>query len=296
MGSFPFFLKEAVAALRRNAAPSMAAVVTIAVTVLLVGVLIPVVFFARDKTSDVRDQLGLEVFLTTNASRDDIASIKQKLTSTPHIEDISFVSRKAAIESVPEEFTDSLGQKNPLPASFFVKPDDPDNIEAILSLLSPVGAAGVPIPFSKAVDEISAARDASTKIRDVTSGLQTWLIVIVVMLTLTSLLLVGNTIRLSIYARRRDIEVMRLVGATGWFIRWPFVIEGVLVGLFGAMIASFFLWLGWITVAKPSAENFSFLSDFSAPSFQLEMLELIVGSIAVAALGSGVTLRRFLRV
>ena len=109
-------------------------------------------------------------------------------------------------------------------------------------------------------------------------------------------MLVGNTIRLSIYARRREVEVMRLVGATNWFIRWPFIIEGVIVGLAGAVVAVAILWLGKVTVVDPLSDNFELVDSFSTMGFLPLVIILVASAMLVSALGSGITLRRFLRV
>ncbi len=122
------------------------------------------------------------------------------------------------------------------------------------------------------------------------------LLVIAVLLLVASLLLVANTIRLSIYARRREVEVMRLVGATNWFIRWPFMIEGMIVGLTGAVIAVGILVLGKVTIVDPLAESFNLIDNFSSVSFLPLVAMLIASAVVVSAIGSGVTLRRFLRV
>ena len=122
------------------------------------------------------------------------------------------------------------------------------------------------------------------------------LAVIAVLLAIASLFLVGNTIRLSIYARRREVEVMQLVGATDWFIRWPFVIEGLVVGLFGAGIAVGILFLGKVTIVDPLSDNFALVENLNTIAFGPLIAALVVGAMAVAALGSGVTLRRFLRI
>jgi cell division transport system permease protein len=114
-------------------------------------------------------------------------------------------------------------------------------------------------------------------------------------LVAASLMLVGNTIRLSIYARRREVEVMRLVGATRWFIRWPFMIEGVVVGFVGGLAAILILWLGKATVVDPLSDTALF-SALQTMSFPVLVAILFSSAIVVSAIGSGVTLRRFLRV
>ena len=129
-----------------------------------------------------------------------------------------------------------------------------------------------------------------------TGAVKILLAVIAVLLAVASLFLVGNTIRLSIYARRREVEVMQLVGATDWFIRWPFVIEGMVVGLFGALIAVGILFLGKVTIVDPLSDNFALVENLNTISFGPLIAALVMGAMVVAALGSGVTLRRFLRI
>src|SRR5581483_10103322 len=104
-----------------------------------------------------------------------------------------------------------------------------------------------------------------------------------------------NTIRLSIYARRREVEVMRLVGGTNWFIRWPFIIEGVLVGVAGAGMAVGLLYVGKVTIADPLSE-FKLIHNFSTVSFVPLVVGLVAAAVGISALGSGIVLRRFLRV
>jgi cell division transport system permease protein len=120
--------------------------------------------------------------------------------------------------------------------------------------------------------------------------------VITALLVLASLMLVGNTIRLSIYTRRREVEVMRLVGATRWFIRWPFMIEGVVVGFAGGLLAILILWLGKITVVDPLSGDFKLLAAQDNIGFPLLVGILFAASILVSTVGSGITLRRFLKV
>ena len=163
------------------------------------------------------------------------------------------------------------------------------------SALSPPDATGKPQPISAAIDDIVTG-EQTQQIREVTSAVKILLAVIAILLAVASLFLVGNTIRLSIYARRREVEVMQLVGATDWFIRWPFVIEGLVVGLFGASIAVGILFLGKVTIVDPLSDNFALVENLNTISFGPLIAALVIGAMVVAALGSGVTLRRFLRI
>jgi len=302
MGRVAFFISEAFRALKRQAAPSLAAIVTIVVTTLLLGVLIPVLRASEGTAGDVRDQIGLNVFLNNDASEAEIAKVREQILGVDHVTRAEFISKSEAIKilegRVEGDLEQSIGElkSNPLPPSFKVDIDDPDNLEAVSSALQPAGPNGKPQPISPAIDEVNDQRQDARDIRQVTGAVKIVLLVIAVLLLVASLLLVANTIRLSIYARRREVEVMRLVGATNWFIRWPFMIEGMIVGLAGAVIAVGILVLGKVTIVDPLAADFNLIDNFSSVSFVPLVVMLIASAVVVSALGSGVTLRRFLRV
>jgi cell division transport system permease protein len=300
MGRLTFFLGEAYRALRRNAAPSTAAIVTIAITVLLVGVLVPVLDASGSKTEDVRDQISLKVFLFKQSEQREIKSLEREITAIPQVAGVEFISSKQALKILEEDLNEknilaALNNRNPLPPSFNVRLDDADDLEAVQAALSPSDPSGSPQPISAAIEEIVIA-EQTDQIRQVTSAVKILLAVIAGLLGVASLFLVANTIRLSIYARRREVEVMRLVGATNWFIRWPFVIEGLVVGIAGAMIAVGILFLGKVTIVDPLSDKFALVENLNTIAFGQLIMILIGSAMAVAALGSGVTLRRFLRI
>jgi cell division transport system permease protein len=302
MSRIGFFISEAFRALRRSAAPSIAAIVTIVVTTLLLGVLIPVLRASESKTNDVREQIGLRVFLYPDATKPEIDKLQGQLEGVQHVESADFISKKEAVKilegRVEGDLQSSISELhgNPLPPSFDITLDDADNLEAVRNDIEPAGNSGKGEPISPVIEDVNDARQESNQIRDVTGAVKIILIVIAVLLLAASLLLVANTIRLSIYARRREVEVMRLVGATNWFIRWPFMIEGVVVGLAGAGIAVAILLLGKLTIVDPLADNFALVDNFSTIGFAPLVLGLIAAAVVVSALGSGITLRRFLRI
>jgi cell division transport system permease protein len=307
MGRVFFFISEGLRALRRSAAPSLAAIVTVTVTALLLGVLIPVLQTTGGKTEEVRDQVGLRIFLTTETpyAPQQVNELETTLQGIPHVKEVEFVSKDEGLELLGErlesenkaDLTEQLpGAHNPLPDSFNVKPDDLDNLPAVQSAITPPGADGTPTPISPIIDEVNDSRDEADSIRSVTGAVKWFLVVIGVLLLAASLLLVGNTIRLSIYARRREVEVMRLVGATNWFIRWPFMVEGLACGLIGGAIAVGILFLGKATVVDPLAESINLISTDSTIAFGKLAFLLLLVAMGVSAIGSGLTLRRFLRI
>jgi cell division transport system permease protein len=303
VGRILFFIAEAFRALRRSAAPSLAAIVTVVLTTLLLGVFIPVIKASSTTNENVRSQLALRVFLAPDAGEHQAKALERKIDRIPHVDRTQYVSKTKGLNILREEVGNGplrrgLGQLTgkPLPPSINIFPDDPDNLSSINSALTPPGPNGKPKPISPAIDSISSSQQLANKIRTVTNTVKIILTVIAALLLVASLMLVANTIRLSIYARRREVEVMRLVGATNWFIRWPFVIEGLIVGLSGAGVAVGMLWLGKATIIDPLAQNFQLIDNFSTVGFASLVEVLIAAAVVVSAVGSGITLRRFLRV
>ena len=296
-----FFLREALRALRRNAAPSLAAFATILITALVLGVFIPVVRAATAKTNEVSNKIELEVFINEDASRAEVTELGNMISDIRHVESIDYISKAEALRILRKR----LGNKssitqdlpgNPLPRSFRIKLDDPQNVDLVKSGLQPTGTSGEKRYISPAIQDIKDRKDETQKILSATSTIKILLASLAGLLVLASVLLVANTIRLSIFARRREVEVMRLVGATNWFIRWPFVIEGLLVGFLAGLVAVVLLWVAKVTVVDPWSDRFALIAAPDTIKFSVLVVVLLAAATAVSALGSGITMRRFLRV
>jgi len=302
MGQFGFFSREAFRTLARNGAPSVAAIVTTGITILVLGVLLPLFFFTQKTSQGVRDQLSIKAFLYDDATHGEITALQSKIEGLPGVKSAQFVSKAAAANIIRDRLKDPNILKelnsNPLPASFTILPTDAAHLENIRQELTPINGAGKPKAISPIISEVKDSREQAGKIEQVTSKLKIVLILLTALLCLASLLLIANTIRLSIYARRREVEVMRLVGATRWFIRWPFMIEGVIVGCLGGLAAILLLWLGKLIVVDPLANTFTFVKAQTNTelAFPLLIVLLFITAMVVSAIGSGVTLRRFLKV
>ena len=295
-----FFIEEGLRALRRSAAPSVAALVTIVVTVLLLGVLIPVLQTTSGKATEVREKIEVKVFLFDDATKSETAALQERIERVRNVASVEFVSKDQALKILRERLKDkSILEElnsNPLPASFNVKLSNPDQADSVRSALQPPNAGGKPTPISPIIEEVKDSREEANKILAVTGAVKVILLVITLLLVVASLGLVANTIRLSIYARRREVEVMRLVGATNWFIRWPFMIEGLIVGFLGGIAAVMVLWLGKVTIVDPLSDRFALVAAQNTMDFLPLVAILIAAAMVVSAIGSGITLRRFLQV
>jgi cell division transport system permease protein len=293
-----FFLKEAFRALSRNAAPSLAALVTIVLTALVLGVFIPVVQATTGTANDVRERVVVDVFLKEGSTDAQRTEVRKALLATPNVRGVDFVSKEEALRHQSKRNKDAfeLLGSNPLPVVFRVTPTDPDGVNAIVDRVAPRGAGGERTPRLAGVDEVRNREHDTDKILKATGLVKMLTASLAILFTFASVALVANTIRLSLYARRREIEVMKLVGATNWFIRWPFVIEGVIVGLMGGLVAVLLLTIAKETFIDPLEERFALLAAPDTIDFPLLIALLMVACVAVSAAGSGITLRRFLRV
>ena len=294
-----FFMREALRALKRNAMPSFAAMATVLVTILVLGVFIPIVQATTGAANEVRGRLLLDVYLKSDASPADIERVRQRLAQkTTHVKRVEYVSKADAYKEErkrnPEAY--QLLGSNPLPDTFRVTPDKASNINALRDVIDPVAVGGGRRPIDAAIDQVKNRRDETSKILSATRVVKLTTALLAILLVTASILLISNTIRLSLFARRREVEVMKLVGATDWFIRWPFVIEGVIVGALGGVLAILLLGIGKVALIDPLASDFALIASPSTINFGLLVVVLLVASVAVSAAGSGLSLRRFLRV
>jgi cell division transport system permease protein len=288
-----FFVREATRAMRRNAAPTFAALATVLVTTLVVGVFIPAVEVTNDAANTVRGRLIVDVYMRGTATSSDEARVRREIVGVQHVKSVQFESKNQAYaqQSKQNPAAYQLLGTNPLPDTFHVFPDNPANVLAIHAALTRAGG-----PIDPAIETVSNKKGYTKKALELTSAVKWGGLAFAALLTIASILLIGNTIRLSLYARRREVEVMKLVGATDWFIRWPFVIEGVIVGLAGGVLAIVVLGLTKVALLDPLFSGWSLVSQIRTIPFPALIAVMLAASMAVSALGSGLSLRRFLRV
>jgi cell division transport system permease protein len=290
---FAFFLREALRGLRRSSAPALAALLTVLLTALVLGVFIPIVQATTGTANEVRGRVVLDVYLKDGTTSTDRSELQRTLEGTTNVKSVEYISKSEALAELSRKVNDTpekleLLGTNPLPDLFRVTPDDPDRLSVIESAL-----AGQRLD---AVDEVRNREGETDKILSATGLVKALAAGLAALLVFASIALVANTIRLSIFARRREVEVMKLVGATNWFIRWPFVIEGVIVGFLGGVLAVLLLALAKTTFIDPLSDRFALLAAPDTIDFPLLVVVLLLACVAVSAIGSGITLRRFLRV
>jgi cell division transport system permease protein len=284
---------ESIRSLGANLSTTLAAAVTVLIGMFLLGLFIAVWSWAHSYDKQLKNQLVVRVYFCTkdtcptagDATKAQENAVAARLANDPRIKRVEPVSKEPdAVKVLPT---------NPFPDALKIYPTRGELTPTIGQELRSAGFAGVP----PGEDGVTWGGELTKRVLHVTRVLEGFFVAAAVLLIIASTLLIANTIRLSIFARRREIEVMKLVGATNWFVRGPFMLEGLLCGLAGAVGAIFLLILGK-EVILPTLLNgpLHSNSDVKALAFELNALALIGVGLLLGAAGSGVTIRRFLRV
>ncbi len=294
-----FFLAEAVRSIRANAAVSIAATVTVLIAVFILGAFIPSFLYVQSAVDSQKSRIDVRVYIADSAKVAQVNQLQAAITDLEAqglIKESTYINKDQALAELRSrlkdpDITDLVGS-NPLPANFRLKPTDVEQAPEIVAALQ----------SQPAVDQeegISYGKETADKLLSVARFIQWAGLGLITILLVASILLIGNTIRLSIFARRREVEVMKLVGATNWFIRWPFVIEGIVCGLLGAVLSVALLWavkVGVVDQWIEGADSDLTRDEATTIGFPALGLILIAAGAVVGALGSGITLRRFLKV
>ena len=287
------FFSEAFRSIGANLSTTVAATMTVLIGMFLLGLFIALFSWVNSWTDHVRKDVIVKVYFeqSPQATEAQINAVGAKINTFPETKNVNFVSKEEALKIMQTKYptlTDGL-VGNPLPDAFEVTPDDADQVSALANRLD---------PLPPGVEKVDYAQKKTERILSVTNVIKYIFLLGSVILMIASTILIANTIRLSIFSRRREVEVMKLVGASNWFVRGPFMLEGVICGLLGAVAAIVLLVLAK-EIALPVIEGHSSTfseDDVQALSFPLTALILIGVALAVGAAGSAITIRRFLRV
>jgi len=287
------FITDAFKSLRRNITISVASILTVMATLFVLGAFVMILLNVKVGITDVESQVEANVFLNDNIKIEDQKNILSKLNSIPEVINISFQTKQQALNnwkkqlgSKNKELLSGMEQNNPLPNSYIVKVKSPENITKVENSLK--GVSGI--------YEISDGRDIVNKISAVTKTVKWVGGVLFVILIGVSLFLISNTIKLTVYARRREIGIMKYIGATDWFIRWPFIIEGMVIGFFGAVAADVVIYNLYVFAFNRASTFVSTMMSLVSPMYFVTNLSwaFILGGIFIGALGSILSIRKLL--
>ena len=284
-------ISEAWRSLGANVSTTFAAMMTVLVGMFLLGLFIALGSWVISWSDHVKSELQIKVYFVDDVTPKQVNAVGTYLRTDARIGEYHYVSRadalKYAKKHYPKELTANLAS-NPFPASFQVTPLQADDLKQI--------SADIRTQKFVGVETVKDGQKLSKRILSVARVIELVFLIAVLVLLGASVLLIANTIRLSIFSRRREIEVMKLVGATNWFVRGPFMLEGLLCGLGGAFLAVVLLVLGKEAVLPAIIPSDYTSPDVQAWSFPMIALVLMGIGLGVGALGSGMTLRRFLKV
>jgi cell division transport system permease protein len=293
MSRFKLVVSEAFRSIGSNLSTSFAATMTVLIGMFLLGLLIALGSWVVSWSDHVKDQLQVKVFFVESVKPKQINAVGGylgTLETDGKIKDYQFVSRADALHRMQKKYPELTADlpSNPLPDSFEITPKHAEEVKQVSAAIRGQKFAGV--------DRVKDGQQTSKRILQVARVIEVVFLVAVVVLLAASVLLIANTIRLSIFSRRREIEVMKLVGATNWFVRGPFMVEGLLCGLVGAFAAVVLLLIGKEAALPAILGHIDSSNDVRALGFTVTALILLGVGLVVGAVGSGLTLRRYLKV
>ncbi|MHC9532320.1 permease-like cell division protein FtsX [Dellaglioa sp. BT-FLS60] len=286
-------LSESVKSLRRNGWMSVAAISAVTVTLILVGVLLSILMNVNKLASDVENDVQVRVFVERKTTKNEQAALKKKLESYSEVKKVTFSSKKEQLKQVVgsygSEFKLFGGDDNPLYDTFDVQTSQPKQTETIAKRAKTLDY----------VNDASFGGTSAKKLFKVVGSIQKWGMIISALLLFVAVFLISNTIRITILSRRNEIGIMRLVGATNGFIRWPFLLEGAWTGLLGAIMPIILVDFGYIWIYNGLQASLASTSyRLLTPGTFLAEIDILLVSIGIiiGALGSFVSMRRFLKI
>ncbi|MEE1231043.1 MAG: permease-like cell division protein FtsX, partial [Phascolarctobacterium sp.] len=279
--------------IRRNGFMSFASISTVAVSLLVLGMFLMIFLNTNNLAQYLESQVQVSVYMQDSATDKELAAVKEKLTKMPGVVKVTQVSKQQALERFKkrlgdqEQLLNSLGKDNPFPNSFEVQVDSPERIKVLTPQLGQLPK----------VETAKFGQEVVEHLFQLTKILRFGGILLVVFLAMATLFIISNTIRLTVFARRKEVIIMKYVGATDWFIRWPFLLEGMTLGFFGAVVAFILINSIYSGLLERIHATLAFLPLLpTSPLLLYVDLFLLVAGTGIGALGSYISLRKFLRV
>ena len=293
---FDYAVTAALVGLWRHRFMTGATVLTTALMLLMLNVFVVLVTHLNVALEALEHRVNVIAYIREDAPPGKVRELQSSLQNRSDVLEVVYVTKDEALARLREHFADraellAMVSDNPLPASLEIRARNPESLENIVSLLeTKVGPESV-------LEEVALQEDIVERLLSLTTATRVAGVAMTAGLAVVSLFIVINTIRIAVYSRRQEIEVMKLVGATDWFVRWPFVFEGMLYGLLASLLTLLIV----VPAYDPVVENFwallSFLPVERDPQFvtKLALMTMVVG-IALGAAGSYISVRRFLEV
>ena len=288
-----YFIKEVYTSFKRNIWMTLASIFTVVLSLFILGFFSIVILNLNKMADTLESQVQISVYLKDDLSQEEIDETKETLSKIEGLQDIKFITREEAMENFKERLgdqqflLDALDDTNPLPDSFSLTVTSPQQVKTIADTASALDS----------VESASYSQDIINHLFNLTHLIRLIGVALIILLTGAAIFIISNTIRLTVFARRKEIAIMKYVGATDWFIRWPFLLEGICLGFIGGGLATIFLYIVYNQVTQEIYEAMAFFPLIPQhPFIDYISLAILVAGIIIGALGSTISLKRFLKV
>lgn len=288
-----YYIKETLTSFKRNSLMTIASISTVALSLLVLGMFLTMVLNVNNLAHQLESQVQVTVYMQDTATPDQLKQVDKVLKSTEGIVKVKPVTKQQALQEFKsrlgdqQKLLDALGQDNPFPASFEIQVDAPERIPGLVPQLQQLPG----------VETAKFGQEVVTHLFQLTRVLRIGGVLLIALLAVATLFIISNTIRITVFARRREVNIMKYVGATDWFIRWPFLLEGMLMGLIGAAIADLALYQGYNAILARIYATLAFFPMLPTwPTMGYLCAVLVVVGTLIGALGSSISLRKFLDV
>ena len=278
LSSWRYILPEPFISLKRNGWMSFAAVITMVISLFLCGIFWLLVMNIDNMAYDVESDIEIMAYLDDTVTEDRFTGIADLVKTFDHVESVTLVSKEEGLAEMAQKLGDvdtvyaALDGENPLPNAFRIRATEAQYVVDVAQHLSGMDQ----------FEEINYGQGTVEDLLNFTGILRNAGFAIMALLGVAAVVLIMMTIRLTVYSRRKEIELMKYIGATNWFIRWPFILEGAILGLIGALIAFLCLVVSYDHIVAYAASKISFVSFLS--------LSTVLGPLAVGLLGAGILL------
>lgn len=291
--SFEYAFRDAFRSMKRNKVMCVAAIATITVSLLILGCAWLLVLNSQHLATAMESELEINAYLRTEIERPEALNLQRKFKGIGGVEEVTFVSKEEGLKNLQERLgedtsiVEALDGHNPLPDMYRIKAKLAQDVPRVAGEIEQIPE----------VEKVRYGQGLVEKLLALTNWMRTVGIVVVFLIGLAAIFLIATSIRITVFARRREISIMKLVGATDWYIRWPFFLEGMMVGLVGAVLAILFLHLFYANLVKNVVLTLNFLPVLQDTNIILSVYQwLLILGVSLGAIGSALSLRRFLKI
>ncbi len=292
ISTITYYIKDAFKSLKRNRTISIASIITVIITFFVLGIFSLVASNINNIVQDVKNKVDVRVVLKEDIKLIDQREIEVKLREVEGVTEVKYKSKEEEFNDLKESTHGNEGllsgytlQNNPYTGSFVVKLQSPEYAQNVTDAVEDMSG----------VDKIDSQQETIDKIVNVVSGIRIIGFGLFAILIGVSIFLIMNTTKLTVYSRRREVGIMKFVGATDWFIRWPFVIEGMVIGFLGATLSCLLLFAAYSGMYSWIASHLMIVNLVSTGFIFSSLLwKFIIGGIFIGGCASALSLRKFL--